>query len=171
MLPRIPLVTDPRAFVEAGRALWTCTCGTRPSSHTRWGASTRTRATERTRTAFYRVEKMAFPKVRDDETGKLVSDRSSVIYNRWITVTGIPDEAYRYMLGSRSAVEWIIDRYQVKTDKASGIINDPNDWARDVEDPRYIVDLLARIVTVSLRTVEIVEALPSLDIRDDQAPE
>jgi len=54
------------------------------------------------------------------------------------------------MLGSRSAVEWIIDRYQVKTDKPSGIVNDPNDWSRDASDPRYIIELLARIVTVSL---------------------
>jgi predicted helicase len=59
-------------------------------------------------------------------------------------VGGSPDEAYRYQLGSRSAVEWIIDRYYVKTDTASGIVNDPNDWSRDVGDPRYILDLLAR---------------------------
>ena len=74
------------------------------------------------------------------------------------------------MLGSRSAVEWILDRYQVKTDKASGIVNDPNDWSREVEDPRYIIDLLARIVTVSLETMAIVDALPALAIREDQNP-
>jgi predicted helicase len=75
------------------------------------------------------------------------------------------------MLGSRSAVEWIIDRYQVKTDKASGIVNDPNDWSREVVDPRYIIDLLARIVTVSLETMKIVDALPPLAIRENQQPE
>lgn len=69
------------------------------------------------------------------------------------------------MLGSRSAVEWIIDRYQVKTDNASGIVNDPNDWSREVGDPRYIIDLLARIVTVSLETMAVVDALPPLEIR------
>ena len=74
-------------------------------------------------------------------------------------------QAYRYQLGSRSAIEWIIDRYQVKTDKASGIVNDPNDWSREVGDPRYIIDLLARIVTVSLETMTIVDALPPLEIR------
>jgi predicted helicase len=72
------------------------------------------------------------------------------------------------MLGSRSAVEWILDRYQVKTDKASGIINDPNDWSKEVGDPRYIIDLLARIVTVSLETMTIVDNLPALEIRKDQ---
>jgi predicted helicase len=70
-------------------------------------------------------------------------------------------EAYRYQLGARSAIEWIIDRYQVKTDVASGIINDPNDWSGD---PRYIIDLLRRIVSVSLETMKIVDALPALDI-------
>ena len=72
------------------------------------------------------------------------------------------------MLGSRSAIEWIIDRYQVKIDKASGIVNDPNDWSREVGDPRYIIDLLARIVTVSLETMKIVDALPALDILPDR---
>lgn len=82
---------------------------------------------------------------------------------RCITLTGIPEEAYRYQLGSRSAIEWILDHYQIKTDKPSGIVNDPNDWYREVGDPRYIIDLLARIVAVSLETMRIVDALPSLD--------
>ena len=104
----------------------------------------------------------------DPETKKLVAERSTVIYNSRITLSGIPEEAYRYQLGSRSAVEWIIDRYQVKTDKASGIVNDPNDWSREVGDPRYILDLLARILTVSLETMTIVDALPALDIRSEK---
>lgn len=58
------------------------------------------------------------------------------------------------MVGSRSAIEWIIDRYYVKTDKASGIVNDPNDWSREVGEPRYILDLLTRVVTVSVETDE-----------------
>lgn len=90
-------------------------------------------------------------------------DRSTVVYNSRITVSGIPDEAREYLLGSRSAVEWILERYQVKTDKASGIVNDPNDWSREVGDPRYILDLLRRIVTVSVETVRIVGALPPID--------
>jgi predicted helicase len=72
------------------------------------------------------------------------------------------------MVGARSAIEWIMDRYQVKTDKASGIVNDPNDWSREVSDPRYIADLLARIVTVSLKTMQIVDSLPALAIHKDQ---
>ncbi|MBB5488892.1 putative helicase [Nocardiopsis metallicus] len=88
-------------------------------------------------------------------------DRSAIIYNSRVTISGIPERAYRYQLGARSAIEWIIDRYQVKTNKDSGIVNDPNDWS---DDPRYIIDLLGRIVTVSLETVDIVEGLPELEI-------
>ena len=119
--------------------------------------------------AYFRVEKLKFAKVRDPATNKLVADRSTIIYNDRITLSGIPQEAYRYMLGSRSAIEWIIDRYQVKPDnKDSGLTNDPNDWARETDDPRYIIDLIARIVTVSLETMKIVDSLPALDIREDQ---
>jgi predicted helicase len=111
---------------------------------------------------------MAFAKQRSPETKKLEADRSTVIYNSSITLSGIPDGAYRYMLGSRSAIEWIIDRYHVKRDNASRIINDPNEWSREVGDPRYIIDLFARIVTISLRTMQIVDALPALAIREEQ---
>jgi hypothetical protein len=83
-------------------------------------------------------------------------------YNDRITLRCVPEEAYRYTLGSRSAIEWIIDRYWVKTDKASGIVNHPDDWSREVGDPRYIVDLLARIVTVCLETIRLVDSLPRL---------
>lgn len=105
----------------------------------------------------YRVKKMHF---------KSKTDKSSIIYNTNLSLVGIPDEAYRYMLGSRSAIEWIIDRYQVKIDKASGIVNDPNDWCDEHGDPRYIVDLVRRIVTVSIETMKIVDGLPRLDLAD-----
>ena len=103
---------------------------------------------------YYRVEKMKF-------AGK---DRSTVIYNSRISVAGIPDDAHEYQLGSRSVIEWIIERYQRRTDKASGIVNNPNDWSHEVNDPRYILDLLARVVTISVETVRIVRSLPTLDL-------
>ena len=73
------------------------------------------------------------------------------------------------MLGSRSAIEWIMERYQVKTDKASGIVNDPNDWCDETGDPRYILDLVKRIVTVSLETMKIVKALPALNVLNNRS--
>ena len=75
------------------------------------------------------------------------------------TVGGIPDAAHDYVVGSRTALDWLIDRYQVKTDKASGIVNDPNDWCDEHDDPTYIVELIKKVTTVSVRTVELVQQL------------
>jgi len=168
MLPRIPLVTDPWPYIDAGRRLGELHLGYESVEPYPLDGLTIAGPTGDAAYDFFRVEKMSFAKVRDPETKKLVADRSTIVYNSRITLSGIPKEAYRYMLGSRSAVEWIIDRYQVKTDKPSGIVNDPNDWSREVSDPRYIIDLLARIVTVSLETMRLVDALPALDIRTEQ---
>jgi predicted helicase len=168
MLPRIPLVADPWPFVEAGRKLSDLHLGYETvTPYPLQGLDVDPIADPYD---YFRVQKMAFAKVRDPETKKLVADKTRVVYNSHIELGGIPEAAYRYMLGSRSAIEWIIDRYQVKTDKASGIVNDPNDWSREVSDPRYIIDLLARIVTVSLETMKIVDNLPVLAIREDQNP-
>ena len=109
----------------------------------------------------WRVLKMRWAKRKDPETGKNVDDVTKLIYNKLVTIAGIPAEAEEYMLGSRSAVAWLIDRYQVKKDKASGIVNDPNDWADEVGNPRYIVDLIGRVVRVAMETVRIVKDLSS----------
>ncbi len=151
VLPRIPKVSRFAEFVEAGRRL--------ADLHLDYETvSPYPLLEQRTVNANYRVEKMRYAR-----TGRVI-DKTTVIYNSGITVSGIPDEAHEYMLGSRSAIDWIVERYQVKTDKASGIINDPNDWAEEQGDPRYILDLLARVVTVSVETMKIVKSLPALDI-------
>lgn len=155
-LPRIPRVRDFRGFAEAGRKLVDLHINyeqAEPYGGIRVQVSGDTSATPKSEV--FRVTKMKIPKVKGQP------DRSTIVYNPRVTLTNIPEEAYRYQLGARSAIEWIIDRYQVKVDKASEITNDPNDWA---EDPLYIIDLLKRIVTVSLETMKIVDALPPLDI-------
>jgi predicted helicase len=164
MLPRVPRVATREAFDafrDAGRALG--------DLHVNYESVDPYPLDEQVASAApiddydrWRVEKMRFARTRGDD-GKLVADRSTMIYNVHVTLAGIPEDAYRYVLGPRSAIEWIIDRYQVRTDKASGIVNDPNDWSREVGDPRYIVDLLKRIVTVSIETNRIVDSLPPLD--------
>ena len=98
----------------------------------------------------WRVEKM-----------KLSKDKTQIVYNEFLTLDGIPARAYEYRLGNRSALEWVIDQYCVKTDKRSGIVNDPN----RADDPQYILKLIRKVVTVSLETVEIVEGLPGLQRR------
>lgn len=101
----------------------------------------------------YTVSKMKFPKKDQKDT---------IIYNNDITIKNIPLEVYNYVINGRSPVEWIMERYQVKIDKASGIENNPNDWATEHNQPRYILDLLLSVMTVSLKTQEIVNSLPDV---------
>jgi len=89
---------------------------------------------------------------------KLNKDKTELTYNEFLTLTSIPAETYEYRLGTRSALEWVVDQYRIKTDKRSGIVNDPN----RPDQPRYIVDLIGRVIGISLRTVEIVDSLPPL---------
>ncbi len=171
MLPRIPLVEDAQPFIGAGRSLSEIHLGYESVTPYPLGGLDVEAPAGPAAYDFFRVEKMRFGKpTNEQKTAGERNDRTTIVYNDRITLRGIPEAAYRYMLGSRSAIEWIIDRYQVKTDKPSGIVNDPNDWSREVEDPRYIIDLLARIVTVSLETMQIVDDLPPLAIRADQNP-
>jgi predicted helicase len=102
----------------------------------------------------YTVDKMRFPRKDQKET---------IYYNSKITVSNIPAKAYEYVVNGKSAIEWIMERYQVTTHKESGIVNDPNDWAKEVGNPRYILDLLLSIINVSVQTVDIVNGLPKVD--------
>lgn len=91
---------------------------------------------------------------------RLNKEKTAIIYNDWLTLSNIPPETFEYRLGNRSALEWVIEQYQVKTDSRSGIVNDPNRY----DDPQYIVKLIGKVVYVSLETVKIVKALPPLFI-------
>ena len=105
----------------------------------------------------YRVEKMRYGK---NEKGK---DLTTVQYNESITVTGIPLEAYEYIVNGKPAIDWVLERQCVKTDKDSGIVNDANEWAISTRhNPRYPLELLLRVVTVSVETMQIVRKLPGL---------
>ena len=151
MLPRLPLVEKPAdfwAFSKAGRALADLHLNYEdqppPPKVKVIGAES----------GKFQVEKMCFP----DK-----ADKSVIVYNPWIKITNIPLEAYDYVVNGRSAIEWIMERYQVKTNTASGIKNDPNDWAREHDKPRYILDLLLSVMTVSLETMKIVKNLPKAE--------
>jgi predicted helicase len=162
-LPRIPCVTsvaDFRAFSHAGRKLAQLHLGYESVAiypakvdGDEIGKPPRLPAAE------YRVEKMRFGKSGKDK------DLSTIHYNHRITVSGIPKEAYDYVVNGKPAVEWVMDRQVVKTDKDSGIVNDANDWAVEtVGNPRYPLELLLRVITVSVETMKIVRALPPLAI-------
>jgi predicted helicase len=108
---------------------------------------------------FYRVTKMKF-----GGKGK-EKDRTTVIYNDNITMQNIPKAAYDYVVNGKPALEWVMERQVVKTDKDSGIVNDANDYANEtVGNPRYPLELFQRVITVSLETMKIVNELPGLDI-------
>ncbi|MCA6431517.1 MAG: DEAD/DEAH box helicase, partial [Cytophagales bacterium] len=150
MLPRLPLVEDVKdfwAFSKAGRKLADLhlnyeTVAPHPDVKVTGDDG-----------KFYTVEKLRFPKKGQKET---------IIYNSKITVSSIPAKAYAYVVNGKSAIEWIMERYQVSTHKDSGIVNDPNDWATEVGNPRYILDLLLSVINVSVQTVDIVAGLPKM---------
>tara|TARA_R110002073_G_scaffold129935_5_gene276469 strand:+ start:6930 stop:11801 length:4872 start_codon:yes stop_codon:yes gene_type:complete len=163
-LPRIPCVktyADFRAFSDAGRALG--------DLHVNYETVEPYPVTYKQGTpelwnigdaeAFYRVTKMKFGGKRPN------ADKTTVIYNANITITDIPLEAYDYVVNGKPALEWVIERQVVKTDKASGIVNDANAYANEtMNNPAYPLELFQRVITVSLETMKIVRALPKLDL-------
>lgn len=162
-LPRIPKTkkaADFWAFSKAGRDL--------AKLHLNYGTVEKYPLSIQTKGNLvdedYRVTKMKFGKKRCEKTGKNINDLSTVIYNGKITMTGIPDEAWDYVVNGRAALNWVMERQSVTTHKASGIVNDANDWAIEtMRNPKYPLELFQRMITVSLRTQEIVRSLPKLE--------
>lgn len=163
-LPRLPLVKaadDFWAFSHAGRELAELHLNYETIEPYRKCNIIYAPLTTKGESVNYRVEKMHFAK-KDSKT----ADKTVIHYSNAITVENIPLEAYEYVVNGKSAIEWIMERYQVKTDPASGITNDPNDWAKEHGDEKYIFNLLLRIINVSVQTVEIVKALPKLKFEE-----
>ena len=162
MLPRIPFAPDFRAFSKAGLDLasWHLNYETvepypleeKMNNHS---------FSKMTPKEFFQMEAMKFGK---DGKGK---DKTTIVYNSRITLSGIPLEAYEYVVNGKPALEWVMERYAVKVDKDSDIKNDPNAWS---EDPRYILDLFKRVVRVSLETVRIVKELPTFTKQGNKRP-
>ena len=143
-LPHIPFAPEFWEFVEAGRRL--------ADIHVHYEEQPQ-----------YKLDLIEAPDMPLDwrvEQMKFSKDKTQIKYNNFLTLAGIPAEAFQYRLGNRSALEWVVDQYRVKTDKRSGIKNDPN----RLDDETYIVDLIRKVIGVSLETVEIVEGLLELDI-------
>ncbi|MES2682690.1 MAG: type ISP restriction/modification enzyme [Pseudomonadota bacterium] len=156
-LPRIPYAADFWAFSTAGRELahWHLNYETVDAYPLAQQGELDMGTPDH-----YRVQKMAYAKRRVD--GKLQEDKTTLIYNSRITLTGIPPAALDYIVNGKPALEWVMERYAVTTDKDSGIKNDPNDWATEHNDPQYILNLVKRVMRVSVETVRIVAGLPAL---------
>lgn len=147
-LPRIPFAPDFHAFAQAGKRL--------AEIHIEYEKQPE-----------YGLEMIETPDAPLDwrvEKMRLSKDKTRVVYNDFLTLTGIPAQAFEYRLGNRSALEWVIDQYQVSTDKRSGITNDPN----RTDDPQYIVRLTGQVITVSLETMKIIRGLPDLGIETEE---
>lgn len=166
-LPRIPIVDrleDFIAFEKAGRKLAELHLNyenVEPHNDVTINIATK----DKDEYQLYSVEKMRYAKTEGiDKNGKpkKVDDKSIIIYNEDIRIENIPAKAYEYVVNGKSAIDWIMERYAITVDKKSGIKNDPNDWSREHNKPRYILDLLLSVINVSCQTVDIVKALPKL---------
>lgn len=161
-LPRIPRVATYEqfmAFVEAGQEL------ARLHVHFEDVAPYAGVKIEYTKVGqpSYRVTQMKWGKIKG-KTGNAAKDKTTLIYNDWITVKNIPLEAQEYVVNKKSALDWVVERACVSIDKASGIVNDFNDYAAEMGSERYPLDLFLKVITVSLETMKIVKALPKLEI-------
>ncbi|MDQ3920680.1 MAG: helicase [Acidobacteriota bacterium] len=146
-LPRVPFAPDFRAFAAAGARL----------------AEIHVNYERQPEYPLERVEHTDAPLDWRVERMRLSKDRTQIVYNNFLTLSGVPPEVYEYRLGNRSALEWVIDQYQLTTDRRSGITNDPN----RPEDPQYILRLVAQVVNVSLETVKLVRELPELGLQTE----
>jgi predicted helicase len=142
-LPRIPFTPDFWGFVQAGKQL----------------AQIHEHYEDQEEYPLETIETPGLPLNWRVEKMRLSKDKTQIVYNDFLTLAGIPPEAFEYRLGNRSALDWIIDQYQVKTDKRSGIVNDPN----RSDETQYIVRLIGKVITVSLETMKIVKNLPGLE--------
>ncbi|HBK4031866.1 TPA: DEAD/DEAH box helicase [Enterococcus faecium] len=148
-LPRIPKVKEKEKYVEIGKKL--------ADLHLNYEdvpAYDGVNIVFKSDNPSFKVKKMKHPK-----RGQL----DTIIFNEDIVITDIPERAYEYVVNGKPAIEWIIDQYQVKKDKKSGIVDDPNEFS---ENPRYIFNLLLSIINVSMQTMDLVESLPPLEIID-----
>ncbi|MBT0943176.1 DEAD/DEAH box helicase family protein [Streptococcus lutetiensis] len=155
-LARIPIVKNKEKYVEVGKALMDLHLNYEDVSVYEYVDI------QLSDQISYKVTKMKFAKKRD-ENGKSINDRSAIIYNNNITISDIPEKAYQYVVNGRSAIEWIMDQYQIKTDKKSGITDDPNDYSND---EKYIFNLLLRIINVSIQTVDLINSLPEFEVEE-----
>lgn len=160
-LPRIPLAKNFEAFRKAGARLlelhagyesvrpWTAEHGVADGIREAWKTADHD--------GFRIADKLRFAKNGQDE------DRTRIVVNDGLTLENIPLEAYEWTIKGLSPIEWVMSQYQVKTDKKSGNLSDPNQWGIEHDNPRYIIDLLEKTVTVSMKTQEILAGLSPLD--------
>lgn len=153
--PRIPIVKNKNKFVEIGYKL-----SDLHLNYETFKSHSEVEIVLNKENPSYYINKISFNK-KKDEDNRSVNDKTSIKFNKDITINNIPKEAYNYVVNGRSAIEWIINQYRVKTDKKSGIVDDPNLYSKD---EKYIFNLLLSVINISVQTVDLVNSLPTLEI-------
>lgn len=167
MLPRIPLTKETKDFQAFSKA-WRDLAQWHLNDETvkPWQVVEHTDTFDLDPEEKFKVVKMTFARPTAEQKAAGQNwDKSKIIYNSHLTISNIPLEAYEHVVNGKPVIDWIMERYQYTRDKDSGIVNDPNDWSREHDQPRYIVDLIGRIVRVSIETMMIEKALPALNER------
>ncbi|WP_296239442.1 type ISP restriction/modification enzyme [uncultured Lawsonella sp.] len=164
MLPHIPKVANFWSYAQVGRELASLhvnyeTVEAWPTVALQWADNTPDDEWDK-----YHVQRPAWGKKK----GSRGKDFSTLVYNDYLTFTGIPVEANDYEIGGRSPLGWVIDQYEVTTNNDSGIRNDPNDYCREIGDPAYIAKLIPSLVTVFMKTQELIASLLEFVIDEEQ---
>lgn len=155
IIPRIPLLKNVKKFVNIGKKLL--------DLHLNYEAVApceNVKIKIKSENPDYTVKKMKHPKILNSE-GENVNDLTRIIYNTEIEIIDIPEKAYNYVINGKSAINWIMSEYQIKTNKASGITDNPNDFS---EDSKYILNLLLSVINLSLKTLDLIDSLPELEL-------
>lgn len=151
VLPHIPLAKNREKYVEIGKKLVDLHVNyesVEPYNNVRINISD-------DKSFNYKVNKMKFGKINKD------TDITKIIYNDYIYIEGIPEKAYKYHVNGKSPIDWVMDEYLVKTNKETGIVDDPNDFS---DDPKYILNLLLSVITVSMKTLDLIDELPPFEL-------
>ena len=161
-IPRVATYDEFKAFSEAGRALSELHVGYEQVAPY-LGCTLNYAKGKSASNMDYTVQQLKYGKIKG-KTGNAAKDKTTIVYNADLTITGIPLEAQEYVVNKKSALDWVVERCGVSVDKASHIVNDYNDYATEMGDERYILNLILRVITVSLETMKIVKSLPTLTI-------
>ncbi len=158
MLPRIPLVSDFWGYSKNGRDLATLHLNYETAKPY---ALEEVILEKSIKKDIYKINTAGMKFAKE----KKIVDRTTILFNPYIMLKGVPLEAYNYVINGKSAIDWIMEKYCISTDRDSGISNDPNEWS---DDPRYVIDLLKRIITVSVETNRLVKELPPFELLESK---
>ena len=162
MLPRIPFIKEFKEISKLGKELADLHLNYEQVEPYPIIETVSDKAKDLSKDKLYYINEMKFGKIGKEK------DRSVIIYNDYITLSGIPLEAYNFVVNGKSAIEWIMNRYKVSINKDSKIKNDPNDYLEEIQDYKYIVNLLKKIINVSVKSVGIISELSKYSILDNE---